>query len=291
MAWVYLISIVIAQRFVSVAQKSYGNKITNGGFSFSAAVIFFQIVFFAVSGYIIEGSLDFTNTAILPYALIFGICFGTAVVFDTLAVLSGPLSITTLFISFSLLIPTFYGIIFNSELPGLFFYIGLAFLIVSLVAVNLKKKGAKEKKTSVKWFIFTMLGFLGNGGCTVSQTAQQKAFNGAYKSELMIIALAFAFIAIIIVAFITEKRSIWRNLKVGLPFHLLYAVSNGFVNLFVMMLTGGNLLPVSVIFPTISAGGILGSALLAMIAYKEKLTKLQIAGIIFGAVAGVFLNL
>ena len=211
--------------------------------------------------------------------------------FNTLAILTGPLSITTLLVSFSLLIPTFYGIIFNSEVPSAYFYIGLVFLVISLIAINLKKKGVTEKKASPKWFLFTMLSFLGNGGCTVSQTAQQKAFNGAYKSELMIIALAFAFIAIIIVAFVTEKKNTWHNLKVGLPYHLLYAVSNGFVNLFVMMLTGGNLLPVSVIFPTISAGGIIGSALLAVIAYKEKLTKLQVAGIIIGAVAGVFLNL
>lgn len=288
MDWFLLIGVSVCQLFVAVAQKGYMKKVSSGGMSFSAMVIFFQIIFFAISS---GGKLDFSNAALLPYAVIFGISFGTAVVGNFLALQSGPLSFTTLFVNFSLLIPTVYGIIFYDEPIGIFLIVGLVFLALSIIAVNLKEKGIKEKKINIKWIVFTLLSFIGNGGCTTSQTAQQRAFAGEYKSELMIIALSIAFIAVLIFAIFSEKKQMLSNIKIGLPHHLLYGLCNGLVNLFVMMLTGRNVLPVSVIFPTISAAGIIGASVLAVLIYKEKLTKLQMAGIGLGAVAAVFLNM
>ena len=288
MDWFLLIGVSVCQLFVAVAQKGYMKKVSGGGMSFSAMVIFFQIIFFAISS---GGKLDFSNAALLPYAAIFGISFGVAVVGNFLAIQNGPLSLTTLFINFSLLIPTVYGIIFYDEPIGIFLLIGLVFLTLSIIAVNLKEKGVKEKKINIKWIVFTLLSFIGNGGCTTSQTAQQRAFAGAYKSELMIIALSIAFIAVLIFAIFSEKKEVVSNIKIGLPHHLLYGLCNGLVNLFVMMLTGRNVLPVSVIFPTISAAGIIGASVLAVLIYKEKLTKLQMVGIGLGAVAAVFLNM
>lgn len=288
MDWFLLIGVSVCQLFVAVAAKGYMKKVSGGGMSFSAMVIFFQIIFFAISS---GGKLDFSNAALLPYAVIFGISFGTAVVGNFLALQSGPLSLTTLFINFSLLIPTVYGIIFYDEPIGIFLIVGLVFLALSIIAVNLKEKGVKEKKINIKWIVFTLLSFIGNGGCTTSQTAQQRAFGGEYKSELMIIALSIAFVAVFIFAIFSEKKELGKNIKIGIPYHLMYGACNGFVNLFVMMLTGRNILPVSVIFPTISAAGIIGASLLSVFVYKEKLNKIQAIGIGFGAVAAVFLNM
>ena len=41
----------------------------------------------------------------------------------------------------------------------------------------------------LKWIIYSLLAFLGNGFCSVIQKIQQMNFDGLYKSEFMIVTL------------------------------------------------------------------------------------------------------
>ena len=64
---------------------------------------------------------------------------------------------------------------------------------------------------------------------------------------------------------------------------------NGIVNLFVMILSGK--MPVALMFPLISAGGIIVTYIVSRFFYKEKLTKMQFAGFILGIASVVFLHI
>ena len=55
-----------------------------------------------------------------------------------------------------------------------------------------------------------------------------------------------------------------------------------------MILSGK--MPVSLMFPLISAGGLIVTYIVSRFFYKEKLTKIQFIGFIFGLMAVVFLN-
>ena len=66
-------------------------------------------------------------------------------------------------------------------------------------------------------------------------------------------------------------------------------MANGAVNLFVMLLTG--LLPTAILFPSISAGGMAITFAIAILFYKEKLSKVQILGYMFGIISVVLLNI
>lgn len=61
------------------------------------------------------------------------------------------------------------------------------------------------------------------------------------------------------------------------------------VNLLTMVVMGK--MPLSVFYPVLSAGGLLATYLLSKFMYKEKLTKLQFAGLMVGMVSAVFLNI
>lgn len=65
--------------------------------------------------------------------------------------------------------------------------------------------------------------------------------------------------------------------------------ANGLVNLFVIILSGR--MPVSVMFPVISAGGIVAAALVSVFLYKEKLSLYQKIGMFLGTLAIVALNI
>lgn len=140
-----------------------------------------------------------------------------------------------------------------------------------------------------KWLVYIFLAFVGNGMCSTVQTAQQRAFDGAYKNELMVLALAIVSLTLFIIAFFTERKALLSTARVSAPYGVICGAANGAVNLFVMMLVG--MMSASLVFPLVSAGGIILTALVSIFYYREKLSKMQIAGLVLGVAAVIFMNL
>ena len=130
---VYLVLVVILIAASGMVTKSYESRHPNGGAIFySAACCFFVCIFFLFSS---GFHLEF-DVALLPYVISFGLSYGIATVSTYYAIRTGPLSLTYLIISYSLVIPTLYGLFFCGENVGVTFYIGLAFLFVSLFLIG-----------------------------------------------------------------------------------------------------------------------------------------------------------
>ena len=203
-----------------------------------------------------------------------------------LAVANGSLSLTSLFISYSLMIPTFYGLVFLKDSISFGFIPGLTLLAVSLFLVN---KGDKKARFSFKWIMFVILAFIGNGMCTVIQKMQQVASDGNYKNEFMIVALAIVAVVMFILSMLKEREEIKTYVKAGWHWALICGLLNGMVNLFVMLLS--EKMALSLMFPLISAGGLIVTYAVSRFGYKEKLTKVQFAGFVLGLASVIFLNI
>ena len=80
-----------------------------------------------------------------------------------------------------------------------------------------------------------------------------------------------------------------RAFAKGWYFMLICGGFNGLCNLLVMLCSV--LMSASVMFPIISAGGIILTAIVSVLFYKEKLTRMQYAGFVLGILAIVLLNL
>ena len=177
-----------------VAKKAYNRKVSGGTFTFTALSIVFALIVFLISS---GGKFDF-NSAIILYAIGFALSYSAASIGSFLAISTGPISITSLIVQYSLIIPTLHGLIFLGEFEKknpIFLFSGLGLLLISLFLVNMEKKG-EEKKISLKWIVFAILAFVGNGACSTVQKVQQIEFNKAYKSEFMIIALIISFVVL-----------------------------------------------------------------------------------------------
>ena len=209
-------------------------------------------------------------------------------IFSILAIKTGPLAISAFIYSCALIIPSLYGIIILDESVTIELVIGISLLLISLMFINLKKKEETEKISS-KWIICVILSFVGNGACSTVQKVQQLAFEGCYKIELMIVALAISLIVMIVSSIVTEKGKILLNIKKAFPWALYCGLANGAVNLFVLHML--NKLPSSVMFPVISAGEIVLTTSVSVFAYKEMLGKKQLIGLVIGIISLVFLNL
>ena len=86
-----------------------------------------------------------------------------------------------------------------------------------------------------------------------------------------------------------ERKEIVYYTKCGWHYGLICGIMNGMVNLFVMILAG--LMPVSLMFPLISSGGIIVTYVVSRFFYKESLTKAQFIGFIFGIGSVILLNI
>lgn len=284
MNYLFLILITFGISIQQIAKKAYNQKVMNGAFGFSAASSLFALLFFAVT---ITQKLSF-NSEFLIYSILFALCYSVATVCSFMSVLTGPLSISSLVIQYSLIIPTVYGLIAYKELISALLIIGITLLLISLFLVNLEEKGEK-KKITLKWGVYTFFAFVANGGCSTIQKIQQENCNGNYKNEFMVIALAITVVSLVFFALITEKKEMVLNIKKGFLLCFICGIANGMVNYLVLVLSLR--MPASIMFPIISAGGIVLTALISIFFYKEKLSIQQKVGLILGTLAIVVLNL
>lgn len=277
-----LVLIIMGVSAQNVIKKPYTQKCGGKGtFLFGALSSFAAMMFFLI----ISGGFEW-QAGLIPYALGFALSYGASTVFSVLAIANGSLSLTALIVSFALMIPTFYGLIFLNDPVSIGLIPGLVLLAASLVLIN---KKSDSVKITGKWLIYVFLSFVGNGMCSTVQKMQQVAYDGAYKNEFMIISLAAVAVGLFAASFIRERENIKTCVKSAWYFALTCGIMNGAVNLFVMILSG--LMPVSLMFPLVSAGGIVVTYLVSRFVYKENLTKTQLIGFVMGIASVVLLNI
>lgn len=282
MSALLLTCIVIAISMQNIIKKFYNEKVKCGAYTFVAVSVAAAAVFFACSsGFNLTFSTDF-----LVYSLEFTLTYAVAVIFSFLAITSGPLSITALIFSYSLVIPTLYGMIFLGEKASIPLIIGLCLLAVSLFLINSRTGGGK---ITLRWVIYVFLAFLGNGVCTIVQNLQQREFNGLYKSEFMIAALLGVVVIVIPLILISERREFLPSMKRGGVLMVLCGVINGAANLLVMVLV--TRMNASVLYPVMSAGGVLLTFFVSLFIYKERLSVKQYIAFALGTGAIVLMNI
>ena len=157
-----------------------------------------------------------------------------------------------------------------------------------MALVNLRTGKEKSSKKTA-WLIAITVAFVGNGMCSTVQKMQQLKFSGGFKNEFMLLSFLFIILIMLPAALAREKQSAFSAAKGGWQWFAFYGLAYGFVILLVMVASAK--IPVSVLFPVISAGGIIISSAVSVLVYGEKLSRRQSIGIIIGLIAIVFLNL
>ncbi len=278
--YLLLAVVVICISLQNIFRKQYNIKAqTPNAFLFSLVCCVFALLFFvACSGL----RFNFVR-GIVPYAVGFAVSYALALAGSVLAIGNGPMSITMLITSYSLVIPAFHGVFAYGDTLGTIGVTGLILLLVSLFFIN--KKG-DNSSINIKWLIYVIFAFCGNGFCSVFQKMQQHTYNGAYKNEFMIISLALCIVFMIIAIAASKQKAGFKNcfaLGAGC------GAANAIVNMLVMVLVGS--VPSIILYPSMSAGGVVIGFFVAVFVYKERLTRLQIVGYIMGTISVVLLNL
>ncbi len=278
---------VIVSSMQNIFKKHFGQKCSHGDYLFSALVTGFSLLFFVGSG-IVTGNLKF-DWEIVPYSLIFAVAYASATIAGVLALRWGSLAITSLVMSYSLVIPTLWGLIVLKEPAGWLQFVGLAILLVSLFLIKGPRTETDKRGFSMKWLIATAISFVGNGTCSVVQNAQRRAFGGVYNISFMIIALTVAALAALVAALFAERKYFKEIIRVGLIPGALCGLCNGGLNMLVMVITA--LVASAIFFPVLSAGQLIFAFLVSVFLYKEKFIPRQLVALVLGFAALILLNI
>ena len=273
--------------FQKVCQDRYNARRDSGVFFFAGMISFFAMCFFAA----INRNWTWSSELILP-AVGFGLSYAAATVFVVLAIKSGSLAKTTLITSYSLMVPAFAGLFVLREPLGIPMLVGLVLLVLSLWLTNYRKASADapKEKVTLKWIIFVLLAFVGNGMCSTVQKLTPHFLGADINQNLyMIAALGLSSVVLITASFLTKETNLKATLKIGAPLALLDGLFNGAVNYLAIYLN--QFIPASVMFPVLSAGEIILIVPYSLLVRREKFTAAQWAGFAVGVVSVVLLNL
>lgn len=234
------------------------------------------------------------------YSLGFSICYVGGTVFSILAISTGPFAITSLVMSYCLLMPTVWGLIFytKDKSPSIFVILGIVFMCASLFLVR-NKNADENMKISPRWIIFVLINFLANGGCSIFQTIfnEENAKNNVvvepYKFMLLSISMVLlAFLIIVpVYVLINRKKGLEKpNVKQLLCFGTATGISNTVANILVLLVNGVTI-PAFILYPLNNVGQLTLVFLISVLFYKEKYTRLQYVGYFIGMASVVLFNI
>ena len=216
------------------------------------------------------------------FGLFYGIslCISMHTGFKALSI--GPMALTSIIASFSLIIPFLFGIILWNETLTLLKFSGIILLLLSIFLINIKK----ENGFSAKWLFYALVTLLSNGFCSVIQKMHQIKFPTLYRTEFMFWAL----LCVSIILTITYNTK--RNGKVKFEFSLLgiaSGIANCCANFIVLVLSATD--NASVLFPIIAVANIITVWVIGILFFKERLKVLQAIGLVMGVVSVVLLKI
>ena len=290
--WLMLAISMIACLIVTILRKKYTEKLTG-----MVDVLAFNAVCSIVSVFVFLIFCGFG--AVSYFTLILGIVFGAATaiacVTNLFAFQCGPMSYTTVIISFSTLISALSGVMFFGESLSVTQIVGIALMLASFVLAVKSEKG--EKGANLKWLLLSIASFLSVGGIGVMQKVHQSSEFREELDEFLIIAFisstVLSLLFILAMKWLGRKgEKIKRELsKKDLCLIAGIMVVSGIAvavnNQFNLYLSG--VIDSAVFFPVVNGGGLVLATLAALLIFKEKLSLKQWIGILLGTLSVVLL--
>lgn len=290
MSYLYLIFAVLCLSSVNVLGAFFGRRTADkrDATPLYNFVLLLSVFFVWLMMYLSAPTFD---AAVLPYSLLFAVFFSMAHLGTIGALSNGPASLSSLFITLSLIAATVWGFFFWQAPFTAPIAVGLLLVILAIVLCLYKGRG-DQKKISGKWIFYVSLGFIGNAGCTIVQRTQVIAFNGAHSTMMMVFATLIAAFLGFFLYLRSDKRDTKAILRPSWFFPVLAGACNALLNLFIILLgTSLPLLSSSLVFPVVSVGGLAVVMLFSLFVFRERLKWWQWLGIAVGAVATVLLSL
>ena len=236
-------------------------------------------VVFLVFGLV--GGLSFHIPTLL-FGLGYGVCLCISMYSGFKALSMGPMALTSIIASFSLIIPFIFGLTLWGEELSAYAAVGMLFLAASIILLNLKGLGGE---VSLKWSLLAFLTLLANGICSLVQKQHQRLYPGQFRGEFMLAALLCVLLILTVSGMVRHGEE--RRFK-PCPSGIISGIMNGGANYIVLYLSATE--KASVLFPMVSVANVIAVWLLGRIVFKERLRPPQMIGLASGILSMILLN-
>ena len=281
---IYLL-IVVLSVFQSAATKAFGRQSANS-VVFNAIKASSALVLFGLMAAV---NFNFHLPTVLMGAL-YGGLLSLSMYAGYRALCLGPMAITSMLASFSIVIPLCWGLTVGNESLKPIQTVAIVMLFLTIAVINADKmKNSSGKETSYGlWFLFIFTTFAVNGINSILQKQHQTLYPGQYSREFMFFAMLVSS-AVFMTVMLVKLPMAEIKATTGKRFGLISGVGNGLANFFTLVLAGME--NASVLFPIISAGTVIGVLLFGRFVFKEKLKPNHYIALVLGVTAVVLLKL
>ncbi len=254
------------------------------------------------------------------YAVLFGIFFALASHLSSECILCGPMSLTSLIMNLSLLIPLVYSCIFFKEKIGSVRLIGIGLLLITFAMSAFsssgksgggqdesedggKGEGVKSKSVPARWIILVFIGFLANGLTAVIQKMQQSRDADAGNTFLFLAYLVSAiYFAVLFFAEDSgerrERRKSGSHLSLKSYYNSIPLLAVATFSAGIGSFVGNGLLgtlstkvDAALLYPSINGGLAIMTAIVSFVFLKEKVTVKKALTLLVGVAAIILLNM
>ncbi len=282
----FVINAVSLKLFQQKVQKSETSIFLFFTVSFSLTALFS----FALGGCTIP-SADALIFGLFSGLFSFIVAFGSSKAYE-----KGSASLAAVIINMSLSIPIVYSFFAYEEKISFIQYIGLAFMLVSIVFSGISdQSGNTVQKSGLLWIVFALVAMLANGTVSVIQKEYQLVTGASDTNSMVSVScLTTAILNLVIFLCKIGKRIDSRNkyfssklsfCAISIAFSLSTMI--GSITLFSV----NTKVPAVILYPCLNGGIALLSAIVFILLFKEKCSFTKIVSLFFGMIAIVLLAL
>ena len=270
-----LCSISIAA-ILKINERRRGDRLLLAGANYLLASV--------LSFLILRGGIDIPSTGTMMLGAVTGIIYVLGFLLLMAGIARGPLAVPVTVMRLSVAVPVVVGIFFWNEVPGPYQWIGLvagASAIV-LFGLGIKAQGGDRHTGAGFWLLMlTMFAVMGTGDVLLKTFGEISPDSErlVFTFLLFTSATLFTWLVVLFRRVPFDRSTFLLGLLLGVP--------NLFSTVFTLLALRG--VPASIAFPFINLTVIFGSTILAMVAWKEKLSPVATAGLVVAALALILL--
>lgn len=222
-----------------------------------------------------------------PYTLLFGVMFISTFNLIAYGVRTTGLMVVSIAQKMSLVIPLAFGIWFYNESTGVVKIAGILLALIAIYFTSAKKEVLHEKRNWKVIFIPILI-FLGSGIVDISIKVSQEYF-GAEVPFSVLLACIFGSAGVIGLSqkIIQRKKIALKDALAG----MILGLFNFFSTYFLMKALANDSMESSFVFAVNNIGIILFNSLIAILIFKESISKTNIIGVVLALISIIIIYL
>lgn len=194
----------------------------------------------------------------------------------------GKVSVYTLFLMLGgMVCPYLYGVIFLNESAGVWRWTALILLVAAMAISCAGPRQEGEKRSDWRFYVLCLLAFLFNGAVSIISKAHQVAEGNSPTNDFLIVAYLFLFALNAVAAGVAALHSrskgelpAWNGRTAAKGFGVIAAYALVSAAAFFIQVDAAIHLPATVLYPIVTGGTVIVSAVFGRIFFREKITRM-----------------